>query len=975
MTEGQKKSETALREEGVLRFWQEDNTFQKSLDKSAPNGEFVFFDGPPFATGLPHQGSLLGSTIKDVVGRYATMKGYRVPRIWGWDCHGLPIESLVEKTLGLKTKKDILDLGIEKFNQKAREMVLQFVRDWEEYITRLGRWVDFKNSYKTMDNNYIEAVWWGIKQLHQKGFLYEGNKVLMYCTHCETPLAKAEIQMDDTYKDITEEAVTIKFKIKNPEQHGLPGNTYLLAWTTTPWTLPGNVALAVGADISYALVRQDYGSGKVAHVIIAKDLIAKVTTAGSSVEREMIGKELAGITYEPLFAVPAVEKHTGKKHEVVLGDFVTTTDGTGIVHTAVMYGENDFKLGQAHGLPMVQMLDQAGHYNNEAPELVRGMFIKKGAKYVLEDLEKRNLLFSREPHTHSYPHCYRCGTALIYNAVGSWFVNIQEVKQNLLKENEFVTWVPEHLKHGRFKHILENAPDWTISRNRFWASPLPIWKCGECSSLRVVGSIDELKKSAKQAVPEDLDLHRPHIDAFTLTCDCGGTMKRISEVVDCWLESGSMPFAQHHVLGEEIAEPKIADFVAEYIAQTRTWFYYMHALGVTLFNRRAFNAVISTGNILAGDGSKMSKSKGNYTDPLVNIDTYGADAFRFYLMSSPVMHAEDFSFRDDDIKEPYSRVVNTLWNSYQFYALFKDSCAHEMSPYDSQHVLDRWILARLKEVQQEASRAMEAYDLPRTCTWIKEFIEDYSTWYVRRSRERTKGGGEDTGFALATQRHVLLTLSKLMAPITPFISESVFQGVTGKKQSVHLETWPGVQKEISDDERSLVISMANVRRVVSLALEKRSVAGIKVRQPLSRLTTGKDVPPFSEELLSLIKDEVNVKEVLQTYEQTDGSTDEKGLTYKVFSVELDAALTPELLREGYVREVVRAAQELRKQSALSPSQKVTLIYQPEGGAVTIMQSAQAELGRVAGVSSCTEGNVDATEIALGEFGSVRIAIQ
>jgi isoleucyl-tRNA synthetase len=1050
------------------------------------------------------------------------MKGFRVPRKWGWDCHGLPIESLIEKKLNLKTKKDILDLGIDVFNTAARNAVMEFAHDWEKYVERIGRWVDFKNSYKTMDNSFIEAVWWGIKRMHEKGLLYEGRKVLMYCTHCETPLAKAEIQMDNTYKDITEEAVVIQFKV-------LGEDTYILAWTTTPWTLPGNVGLAVNPDVMYEKVLH-----KGTHFYVAHERKDAVFGEGNyqTVEK-MKGSELVGKKYEPLFTVPAVEAHSGKKHEIIAADFVTTTDGTGIVHTAVMYGEDDFKLGQEVGLPMVQLLDQGGHYNAEAPELVRGMFIKKGAKYVMEDLEARGLVFSRAPHTHSYPHCYRCGTPLIYNAVGSWFVNIQKVKETLLTENEQVTWVPEHLKHGRFKHIVENAPDWTVSRNRFWASPLPIWRDAQ-GKVEVIGSLSELKartvtrgntllivrhgeaesnllhvassspdnphqltdKGREQVrataallkgrvidvmyvsplvrtkqtadilatelgVPAahvhiddrireyqfgsydnkplaeydavtkpgvytregytisvggsetmqelrkragaflrdvdaahegktilvvthgdpawlmrsildglsleetvvaleqypknaevierpfiplpwnaefEVDLHRPYIDSIVLQGSDGAPLTRISEVVDCWLESGSMPFAQHHTLGAPVPQPPVGDFIAEYIAQTRTWFYYMHVMGVALFNRQAFKAVVSTGTILAGDGSKMSKSKGNYTDPLENLDKYGADAFRYYVMAAPVMHAEDFSFRDEDLREAHNRIINMFWNSYQFYALYKDSVPHGAhSPRT--HLLDRWIMARLDETVNTMTDAMDAYDLPRACKSMRDMIDDYSTWYVRRSRERAKGSGAaDT---LATQREVLLTLAKLSAPIMPFIAESVYRGVLGEG-SVHLQDWPKT-RAITDEAKSILSGMVFARTFVTFGLTQRSAAGIKVRQPLTSLRIKHDAPaiPFWDNFAEIIKEELNVKEVI--LEKGDGS-DEPGVV-------LDTHLTPALVREGYIRDLIRAVQELRKEADLKPSDKVTLSVQTGDSEdmKALVEEARSELSRVAGV--------------------------
>ncbi|HEX8993955.1 MAG TPA: class I tRNA ligase family protein, partial [Candidatus Paceibacterota bacterium] len=493
------RSETAKREEEVLAFWKEHSVFEQSLTKNAPHGEFVFYDGPPFATGLPHYGSLLSSVAKDVIPRYKTMRGYSVRRRWGWDCHGLPIENLIEKQLGLKTKKDIERIGVAAFNEAARSSVFEFERDWEKYVERIGRWVDFRHSYKTMDNTYIESVWWALKRLREKELLYEGRKVLMYCPHCETPLAKAEIAMDNSYKDVTDTSATVKFKLKDPSALGLSGDVYMLAWTTTPWTLPGNMALAVGNDIEYVVIeKKDMGVESLVRFIVARERADDIFGESLASIHTVRGADLVGLEYEPLYAIAGAEQ-SDAAYQVYAGDFVTTGDGTGIVHIAPMYGEDDFALGQVNGLPMIQLLDAGGVYNTAAPELVRSMFYKKGEKYILEDLDNRRLLFEKVPHTHSYPHCYRCGTALIYNALSSWFINIQKIKPRLLEENEKITWVPEHLKYGRFKHILDNAPDWTISRNRYWASPLPIWKEKGGDRVMVIGSLDELKERAKTA--------------------------------------------------------------------------------------------------------------------------------------------------------------------------------------------------------------------------------------------------------------------------------------------------------------------------------------------------------------------------------------------------------------------------------------------------------------------------------------------
>ena len=1090
------KSEAAKREEAILAFWDQEKIFEQSLTKDAPKGEFVFYDGPPFATGLPHSGSLLSSVSKDLIPRYKTMRGYRVRRRWGWDTHGLPIESLVEKKLGLKNKKEILALGIETFNETARSMVLEYVHDWKRYIERVGRWVEFDNSYKTMDNSFIESVWWGLKEIYKKGRLYEGRKVLMYCPHCETPLAKAEIAMDNTYKDVTEEAVTVKFKVKDPQSHGLPENTFLLAWTTTPWTLPGNVALAVGNDITYAVFEKE-GSTLIA---------AKARAEEETPLKELQGRMLVGIEYEPLFDVPKIANAPEKKYEVVAADFVTTDEGTGIVHTAVMYGEDDFALGQKEDLPMVQLLNANATYNDNAPEFLRGEYIRKANAKVIEDLKDRGLLFNAAPYTHSYPHCYRCGTPLIYNAVSSWFINIQAVKDRMLAENEKIDWVPSHLKHGRFKHIIESAPDWTISRNRFWASPLPIWKDVH-GNITVIGSLDELKKHTKKSgntyfvmrhgqaesntkgvlntvvekaandhltpegktqvtkvaeelkvsggidliitspfartqetaeliahtlglskdhlrvddrlhemragvydgkpikewqefypslearfttAPEggetynelrkrtgellyeleaqyehkriliishssplwmlrvaayglsnaaaklpplmpgdmapldfvplphnsiyELDYHLPYIDQISLQNEKGEQLTRIPEVVDCWVESGSMPFAEYHYPFEnkkEFEKRSPGDFVSEYIGQTRAWFYYLHAIGIELFGQLAFRHVITTGNILAADGAKLSKSKKNYTDPYELFDRYGADAFRYYLMSSVIMQAEDLTFRDEDIKDAHARVVNMLRNIAAFHALYRDDAgpAHARS----EHVLDRWILARLDEVTTTVTNALEAYDVPQAARSMREFIDDFSTWYIRRSRDRMKVGGTDTQNALSTLRHVLKEFSKIIAPVMPFIAEEVFREVReeGDPVSVHLSAWPMVERSWlaalfgKKKEGALLSDMKKLRALASEALQKRQLAGIKVRQPLAKLTV-----PFelSSELARILAEEVNVKEVVAGPE-----------------LELDTNLTPKLVIEGDEREMARAVADARKKEGYQQSDIVEVL--------------------------------------------------
>jgi isoleucyl-tRNA synthetase len=1102
------KSEIAKREEAILHFWETNNIFKKSEEKEAPKGEFVFYDGPPFATGLPHYGSLLSSVIKDVVPRYKTMRGFRVHRRWGWDCHGLPIENMIEKELGLKSKKDILEIGIAIFNEACRKSVLRYARDWKKYVERIGRWVHFESAYMTMDNSYIESVWWFLKNMHDKELLYEGRKVLLYCPRCETPLAKAEVAMDNSYQDVTEESVYVKFKIKNPEKHNLPQNTSLLAWTTTPWTLPSNMALAVGKNIHYVVVKTQEEN----HLVFAKDR-RDALYRDAEVVKELTGEELLGISYEPLFLLEkvAIAKKT-KMHTVLPADFVTTEDGAGIVHIAPMYGEDDYQLGLANDLPMVPLLDASGHFTHDAPKQVAGDYFKKGEKNIKENLEGRDLIFKRENHTHSYPHCHRCGTALIYSALVSWFLNIQKVKNKMLKTNEHINWFPEHLKHGRYKHNLETAPDWTISRNRFWASPLPIWRHPKTDEIMVIGSIAELKEHTKTsgnryimmrhgeaesnvqsiisshtdnphhltkkgiqevtesitklpkidlivtsplvrtkettdiiaktlAIPKErivvddrlseinlstlnnkhitsywalfptyeerfakgpeggesildvkkrvgsllyeieknyshktilfvtheylvwmlqsvvggmnndeavrlksiendfiktgeirefsfiplphnddyaLDLHRPYIDSIALCAKDGEELIRVPEVIDGWVESGSMPFAQHHYPfeGSDVFEPSggffkkqkgyPGDFVAEYIAQTRTWFYYMHAVSVMQFGSASFKNVVTTGNILAEDGAKMSKSKGNYTDPFKNLDSFGADALRYYLMSGVVMQAEDTRFVDAEVREVHNRVINILWNTFKFYDLYKNFYDPAYIPSESPHILDAWVLSRLSQVIRETTEQLDAYNTVRATRVMRAFVDDFSTWYVRRSRDRFKSDdNDDRGYALSTTQFVLMEFSKVIAPVMPFIAESIYQGVGGSPESVHLCDWPEAGEVVDD----LLVEMSRVRDIVSQGLEARATAGIKVRQPLTMLTIPKTMFPSRVEFHELIKDEVNVKEV----RSGEGE-----------SVVLDTAITDTLKREGIARELIRHIQQLRKDSNRTPQDIIKL---------------------------------------------------
>ncbi len=959
-------------EQEILKYWDKTKAFEKSVNNRPEKKPYVFYDGPPFATGLPHYGHILSSVIKDVVPRYWTMKGYRVRRRWGWDCHGLPIENLIEKKLKISGKKEIENIGIEQFNAECRSMVLTYTQEWKKMVDRIGRWVEFDNAYKTMDPTYMESVWFALKSIWDKGLIYEGRKVLMYCPRCETPVSKAEVAMDNSYKDLTEEAVTVKFRIKNQESRikerfSDDEPVYILAWTTTPWTLPGNVALAVGRDIEYLILNIE---NEKESIIIAKDrLEAVVGNRKYEIRNKVKGSDLVGLEYEPLFNLPAVLATGKKAYYVAPADFVTTDEGTGVVHTAVIYGEDDYNLGVKINLPMVPMLNERGEYNEAAPALARGKYFKQGEKDIKKDLEERGLIFDRSQNTHSYPHCWRCETPLIYNAISAWFINIQKVKARLLKLNKKINWYPEHLKYGRFQNILETAPDWNISRNRYWATPLPFWKCtnvrntkatknmkataeSKCDNVVCIGSVNELKKKAinfSEVFPSDnvaeLDLHKHIVDRIKLKCEaCGGIMERIPEVIDCWVESASMPFAEWHYPFEnkKVFEARFpGQYIAEYIAQTRAWFYYMHALAALLFNNISFENVVTTGTVLNEKGEKLSKSKQNYPDPWKIIETYGVDALRFYLMTSVVMQADDLLFNEREVRETYNKVINILWNVVTFYLMYaSESQKSKVKSQKSKNILDRWILAKQQALVKEVTENMDNYNTVKAGRPIKDFIDDLSTWYLRRSRERFKRTtAKDTGelsaspdnqdkqFALATLHEVLLTLSKLMAPFTPFIAEKIYQILRTPNselrtlESVHLEDWPKAD-EIAHENRVVLHEMDLARKIVELGLALRAEQKIRVRQPLQALTINK--AELSHQVLGIIADELNVKEVTVADKIMDKgwvTKEEGGLI-----VWLNTTLTDELKKEGLAREIVRTINQMRKEQKLTIADRVMVKY-------------------------------------------------
>ncbi len=921
------KSDVARREEETLAWWESNDIFKKSVEKTAPKGEYVFYDGPPFATGLPHYGHIVASTIKDVVPRYWTMRGYSVPRVWGWDCHGLPIENIVEKELGFKHKKDIKEYGIEKFNERCRERVLTYAEEWEKIIPRIGRWADMKNAYRTMDKPFMESVWWAFKQIYDKGLVYEDYRVMHVCTRCETTLSQTEVS--EGYKDVKDIAVTVKCELVDE-----PG-TYFLAWTTTPWTLPGNVALAVGESLDYVKVKNGdefFILGKDALARHAKDLAEAV------VMNEMKGRELVGKAYKPLFDYYANDESLKNREngwKVYSADFISAESGTGIAHEAPAFGAEDWELAKQVNLPFVQHVNYDGTMKPEVTAFA-GMEVKPRSDddkarlgtdiAVLKYLQEHGSFFAKENITHSYPHCWRCDTPLLNYATSSWFVNITKLKGDILENAKPINWSPANIKEGRWGKWLEGARDWSISRQRFWASVIPIWVCEACKKQRVFGSATELEEASAQTVD---DLHKHIVDKITVPCDCGlpgqgSTMHRIPDVLDTWFDSGSMPYGEKHYPfdGKERFDATFpAQFIAEGLDQTRAWFYYMHVLASGIFNKNAFQNVIVNGIVLAEDGKKMSKKLQNYPDPMMVVDKYGADALRYYLLSSPVMQAENLNFSEKDVDDALKKNIGRTSNVLAFYKLYEDGTVRD---HRSTHVLDQWIVARLAALIGEMTQGFEAYRLDEATRPLALFIDDLSVWYLRRSRDRFKEDGVDKKAALATLRYVLHTLSRVIAPSMPFFAEHIFQAVreSEDEESVHLASWPE-QPALDYDSADVLAKMFTTRFLVSQALEARDNAKIKVRQPLAILTIPREME-VPENFLALITDEVNIKKI----ELGD-------------AVRLDITLTDELKEEGVVRDTIREIQAFRKEQNLKPGEVST--YRYAGNERSVVEKYMAEI--------------------------------
>lgn len=966
-------------EHKYLEYWKRKDIFKKSVEQRKGKPKFVFFDGPPFANGLPHYGHIMANALKDSVTRYQTMRGYYVPRTNGWDCHGLPVEYEIEKQLELSGRKQIEEFGIENFNTKCRESVFKYTKEWEALLKRIARWVDTEDSYATLDSTYMESIWWVFKQIWDKKLIYQGFKSMHVCPRCATPLSNFEVSLG--YQDVTDLSTTAKFRSKDDP------NTYFLAWTTTPWTLPGNTALAVGAEITYVKVTHNGD-----HYILAKDLLPKFFEMnGLVIEEEIKGKDLVGKKFEPLFDYYVNSNLQGIENawQVIATDFVDIETGTGIIHIAGGYGEDDMNAVIANNMPIIQHVDINGNFNDEVKDFA-GKFVKGQDQNVADYLDKKGLLFKKENIRHSYPHCWRCDTPLLNYATKAWFIRVTDLKDKLIANNKKIHWQPEHLQEGRFGKWLEQVRDWNISRNRFWGCPIPIWQCEKCGHFECIGSMAELEKLAG-ALPKrdgEVDLHKPYIDEITYDCsDCRSKMTRIPEVLDCWFESGAMPYAQLHYPfenKEEFEKNFPANFIAEGLDQTRGWFYTLHVLATILFDEPAFKNVIVNGILLAADGEKLSKRKKNYPDPNKLFDDKGVDSTRMFLYTSTAPLAEDVRFSELHVEEIVKKFTLTLWNTYSFFVTYANIDNFENNPSlpASQNILDQWIISKLNTLIRESTLEMENYNLTRATRPMLDFVDNLSNWYVRRGRRRfwKSENDADKMNAYQTLFTVLTEFSKLLAPFMPFMADEIYRNLTGR-ESVHLEDWPTFKEELIDE--SLNEEVAAARLIVNLGHSIRGKKKIRVRQPLAKaqIVLPKSIPAVViDNQRDVILEELNVKEleiipdagdvaeiIIQAnakilgpkygkdvqsiikeakagnYERLDGGRvkilnftleeNEIDFNYRGKAgrdvesdggvlVALDTNISEELVMEGYMREIVRYIQDMRKEAGYQVSDRI-----------------------------------------------------